>query len=631
MWSKILLTTIIFVLGFIAFKTNVNALCFICNSCMSSGCTIAEDWWCIERGNGYECVGYGAANNNCRYNYWQYDNGFGNSNHYALPGSNTCGNSCMHRPSYRSCNELCAASDTCTGGTSCINLGGNFGYCRNPSCSSESDCTCNTATNTPTPRPTQPPCSNISLSVSAINCNNQVTLTISGFNSSTYNFISDSVNLPGPTVRPPSVTSVTRTISGGTTGITWRHEWRECVGSNCSNTCSRTYSGSITPYVAPQCNSGSYSMVLSSNPNPIYTDLNFNLNSTYNISPASSYRFISDSYSTNITCNAPAPGLTMSRTCSFTDPTLETAQAATWTHTWDTINPTCSNITRRCTANLTVNGQPNPGYVVTRVGTSYVRGNVEQLRFNTADDFSSAIFGSATNNLQNHRMIAGPDCASGFVTCSSKGTNFIQKELYDDINYRSDWFDHYKGQLFAKIGESDRVTYNDNRTYGDVDLSKKLIYINGANLTIPQGTTCSGNRIFLIENGNLNISPPFKTANDPDSACLFIVESQTNILAGIDGRPTSTSPYTEADLDRIDAFIITNRYADSDNGNDLLVIKGGVIVQTNAQTFFRRAIGNSNTPSTILHYEGGRYIKHFGEVLSDPNGLIIRETQYANM
>lgn len=496
-------------------------------------------------------------------------------------------------------------------------------------CRQEFTCSCSkpNVTNTPTP----PSCSNVSLSVSAINCNNQVTLTISGFNSSTYNFISDSVNLPGPTVRPPSVTSVTRTISGGTTGITWRHEWRECVGSNCSNTCSRTYSGSITPYVAPQCNSGSYSMVLSSNPNPIYTDLNFNLNSTYNISPASSYRFISDSYSTNITCNAPAPGLSMSRTCSFTDPNIETAQAATWTHTWDTINPTCSNITRRCTANLTVNGQPNPGYVVTRVGTAYVRGNVEQLRFNTADDFSSATFGSATNNLQNHKMIAGPDCASGFITCSSKGTNFIQKELYDDINYRSDWFDYYKGQLFTKIAEGDRVTYNSNRTYGDVDLTKKLVYINGANLTIPQGTTCSGNRIFLIENGNLNINPPFKTANDPDSACLFIVGSQTNILGGVDGRPTSSSPYTEADLDRIDAFIITNRYADSDNGNDLLVVKGGVIVQTNAQTFFRRAIGNSNTPSTILHYEGGRYIKHFGEVLSDPGSLVIREAQYANM
>jgi hypothetical protein len=108
------------------------------------------------------------------------------------------------------------------------------------------------------------------------------------------------------------------------------------------------------------------------------------------------------------------------------------------------------------------------------------------------------------------------------------------------------------------------------------------------------------------------------------------VESQTNILGGIDGRDVSNPPYTEADLDRIDAFIITNRYADSDNGNDLLVVKGGVIVQTNAQTFFRRAIGNSNTPSTILHYEGGRYIRHFGEVLSNPGSLVIREAQYVN-
>ena len=181
------------------------------------------------------------------------------------------------------------------------------------------------------------------------------------------------------------------------------------------------------------------------------------------------------------------------------------------------------------------------------------------------------------------------------------GKGFIFKDGYNDANASSDWF----GALKSKVLEIDRDDDDINVTQAE-------------NLTIPSGT-CSGKNIYIVEN-NLTINPRFTLANE-GSSCLFLVGGKTIINNGTDMNNFSTLPYNNTDL--VEAFIITNDYEDSDDGDDLLVIKGGLIV--NGKNTFYRATGVLDKPSTILHYEGARYIKHYKDFLSLPQQLTIKE------
>jgi hypothetical protein len=384
--------------------------------------------------------------------------------------------------------------------------------------------------------------------------------------------------------------------------------------------------------VAPACESP-HQMVLSAQPAIIYTDLPFTLNSAYNLAPAAAYQFVSDVYSPSLNCSAasPAGSTNLSRNCNFIPPVPQSPINYTWTHNWRTINQTCTNITRSCQEVYNFTAVPNPGYIVTRDGTNFVKGIVNQPRFNVNDDFNSSVFGSLSASLGNHHLINANDCqANSLVTCSSKGITNILAPSYNDANYRSDWLATYKQQLQENVPTNLVQTLSGNITYSQIDPTKKLILITGS-LTIPAGTMCTGSKLVVIEGGSLNINPRF--INNGDSACMFLVGGTTNILNGADNRSvtSSTNPrYAESDLDRIDALIITTAYTDSDDGDDLLVIKGGVLVQSAANTF-RRSIGNSNTPSTIFQYEGARYIKHFKDILGSQGSVTIREFQYESL
>ena len=105
------------------------------------------------------------------------------------------------------------------------------------------------------------------------------------------------------------------------------------------------------------------------------------------------------------------------------------------------------------------------------------------------------------------------------------------------------------------------------------------------------------------------------------SSCIFLVKGRTTSNNGSDRNSFSTLPYSNTDL--IEAFIITKDYQDSDDGDDLLAIKGGLII--NGTNTFDRATGVLDKPSTILHYEGARYIKHYKDFLSLPQQLTIKE------
>lgn len=66
-----------------------------------------------------------------------------------------------------SCSESCTEDSDCGSGNSCVDDGTGSLVCRNPLCTDAEDCTCTEATPTPTPTPTPPPSCNNTCTVDA--------------------------------------------------------------------------------------------------------------------------------------------------------------------------------------------------------------------------------------------------------------------------------------------------------------------------------------------------------------------------------------------------------------------------------------------------------------------------------
>jgi len=460
------------------------------------------------------------------------------------------------------------------------------------------------------PDPPEPTCADLTLSISNPTCSetsqNQLIFSITG-SFSDHNFSNNQDLISGPVnfnpdddiILPGETSSTLNLTSAGT--ITWTHTWNEVYGST-TLSCSESFSlNNVTPYATPSCGTAT----LSSDPAQIYNETSFKLNHNIAVNAGSGYIYVGDTYNPagQYSCvydgeTGPSIG---SRTCNIIPAYLENPVPITWTHNWNVVNSGCVYIFNTCNQTFTQTTKVNPGYIKTIDGNTYIKGQLKQPAFNSIDKLSTYVFGSSLS-LSNHLNPLVGNCEdSTNPTCSSMGKGFIFKDGYNDANASSDWF----GALKSKVLEIDRDDDDINVTQAE-------------NLTIPSGT-CSGKNIYIVEN-NLTINPRFTLANE-GSSCLFLVGGKTIINNGTDMNNFSTLPYNNTDL--VEAFIITNDYEDSDDGDDLLVIKGGLIV--NGKNTFYRATGVLDKPSTILHYEGARYIKHYKDFLSLPQQLTIKE------
>jgi hypothetical protein len=141
-----------------------------------------------------------------------------------------------------------------------------------------------------------------------------------------------------------------------------------------------------------------------------------------------------------------------------------------------------------------------------------------------------------------------------------------------------------------------------------------VVFVDG-NLTL-ENASCNSKTIFFVS-GNLIVNTNFNI--NGNNACLFIVKQDTNI---------------KPDVSYLKAFVITNGFA-SQFGIKQLILKGGLIVQStnefsrnvNAEVTYTNMV-QKTVPSEVLTYEGARYIKLLGNLLSEPTPLSIREIQY---
>lgn len=546
-------------------------LCY--NSCTSSPCKVActtegGENWCVEDGNGWANADNGSF---CSY------------------GATTA-----------------PYTEWCPDGCTCIHKQPNnpwvcFNGCIQAICPTDPPITV-------TPPP--PTCADLTLTISGPSCSsagdvNKMTFTVSGsLDGHSFNDETDSISGvvgAGNSVDLPGTLSIKRDlIADG--NITWQHSWRETNSAGVSINCTESATKEkVIRYLAPTCGNAN---PLSANPLPIYNDVPFTLNHNVPVN-FSNYVFLNDSYSPNITCGAvnPLNESSGSRSCNISAPGQTQQQNISWTHNWKYQNKTCTFLETPCNATFSTNTKVNPGYLVTVGGDAFVEKQIQQIRFNTSDDFSTYTFGSG-QSLSSNLIPAINDCQSnGLTTCSKN--NYLLGEYNDANSTTNDWFTALKDKIKSKDSPGDNIN---------------IIESNGMNV---DAGTCNEKSIYIV-NGDLQLTPRYTVANK-DSSCLFLVSGTTTITNGGNSSSTGIAPeYSGVDL--IEAFIITGNYADSIDGEDLLVIKGGLIV--NNRNFFNRNIKTSTMPSTIIHYEGARYIKNFGSFLTEPQELTIKELHF---
>ena len=542
-------------------------LCF--NSCTSSPCNVTctndgGEAWCVEDGGGWE----DASN----------------------------GNFCVSSP------DTDPYTEWCPEGCECKHYQPKFPWscwngCIQSICPTEPPITV-------TPDP--PTCADIVLNISGPSCAsnfvNKITFSVSGsLSGHTFNNETDLITgvvSGGDSIDLPGILSITRDLTGNG-DIAWTHSWTESNSSGDTINCTKTASKKgLVKYVNPICGNTN---PLSASPLPIYNNLGFSLIHNVPINQYD-YTFIGDSYSPNISCGATTPSNTNngSRNCNVVSGGQSQPQEISWTHSWMFKNKNCSFLETSCSSTFTQVTKPNPGYIKTIDGNIYIKGIVNQPNFNLDDKLSTFVFGSESS-LQDHLNPLTGKCSDvNNPTCSAHEKQFILNSGYNDANSSLSWFDTLKSKILEMDTESDDIKVNKHE-----------------NLTTTG--TCSGKQIFIVE-GNLTINPRF-TVSNRDSSCLFLVKGKTTIGNTFEGNSFSSIPYNESDL--IEAFIITNDYEDQDDGDDMLVIKGGLII--NVKNSFKRATGQISTPSTIIHYEGARYIKHYKDFLSLPQQLTIKE------
>lgn len=305
--------------------------------------------------------------------------------------------------------------------------------------------------------------------------------------------------------------------------------------------------------------------------------------------------------------------------------------SATWRNVYKVCNGSvCSS---NCTIEKTFNIFPYPGIMNTNNGNVYIgkpsldanpAALLKQTRFVNYFNASNKLlrvstfnFGVATQNLSSHI----PSSAEML----SKQNYILEK--YKDSNHYENVYNRFASKIRSNYQTQNIVTYNNNTTLTLADFQRfnveniQLVDVLGnSNLTIPSDITCNSKTIFLVE-GDLIITPNFET--EGDNACLFLAKGKVTIL--------SNSGDSKDDL--IQAFIISDELT-SASSNQKLTIFGGVISRS---TIFDKnvnlnVLNMNNIQKTVssetINYEGARYIKHFGEILSNPFLLSIREKQY---
>jgi hypothetical protein len=182
-------------------------------------------------------------------------------------------------------------------------------------------------------------------------------------------------------------------------------------------------------------------------------------------------------------------------------------------------------------------------------------------------------------------------------------------------------------------------TSNFTSSYGGDNSMINVFNLNGS-LTLNSNTQCNTKTVFIVN--SLVINPDFRIS-DNSKGCMFIVRGLTTINTGTN----KGSTINLAKYDLVDAFIITNKiYIPDDAANDGLLIKGGIILNTNnADAFggsvdanlfqghaeFKRILtlsNNQRTPSDAVQYDGTRYMYLFKDLFEYESKFIIREKQF---
>ncbi len=301
----------------------------------------------------------------------------------------------------------------------------------------------------------------------------------------------------------------------------------------------------------------------------------------------------------------------------------------TWTNYYKVCKGTsCSS---SCSAQTNFDIFPFPGILRTQKGNVYIgkpsinntpQAIMNQSRYksyyekNNLLKFSTFNFAFNTDSITDHNP-------SDAAILSDK--QYILNK-YNDSNHYESVYKRFAPRVRSSNLIKNILTYNTNTTFSDIDFqtfgdnnSQLIDIVSGSNLTINENVKCRSKTIFLVE-GNLNITPNFEI--EGDNACLFIVKGRADVFtnsAGIDGI--------------IQAFIITDEFR-SVSSNKKITIEGGVVARS---TKFDKNVNlnvinmndlEKDTASEDLSFEGARYIKHFGNILSNPFLLSIREKQY---
>lgn len=301
--------------------------------------------------------------------------------------------------------------------------------------------------------------------------------------------------------------------------------------------------------------------------------------------------------------------------------------------TWTNIYQVCrgNSCSDKCSINKTFKVFPFPGILRTQKGNVYIgkpsvnndpQAVMNQSRYksyyekNSLLKFSTFNFAFNTNSITDHNP--------GETEILSE-----QKYILDDYNDSNHYENVYK-RFASRIRSSHLInnilTYNSDTTFNDQDFINfgnnqiQLVdIVSGSKLTINGNIKCRSKTIFLVE-GVLDITPNFEI--EGDNACLFIVKGTTRVF--------QNSNLTNG---LIRAFIISDGFT-SIASDKKLVLDGGVVARS---TKFDKNVNLNvihmdnllkDVASEDLTFEGARYIKHFGDILSNPFLLSIREKQY---
>ncbi len=632
--------------------------CAYCSSCMLPGtCTLKAGWWCLHYGEL-------APNRVCKNSqdesdymdiikvYCEYDNSYkdakGNYLHKSIGVA--CLNNCFHGPATLKCDDPCFEGDTCSNGTICKDLGGNEHRCRKSACSAETDCDCTPNTPTPTPSltvspsPTLIPCvdpANIDLSSSCNVITAKYTVDASQATSSDIITIQETATSIPVTLTPNNPIPeniggriINYNLTNATSGrdpmyqgnptaikehpVTWTHTW--FINGNPANVCSFTRTLNSDQYSIPSCVDELGQTGLG-NPINLVPTITVIVNDT--TSNGTGYVFDSDNPNLSgdsvLTCikSAVIPagaGLTAVGYYNCEGKTAGTTGA--WTHNYYRTIPSCPAIKTFCAKPFTPGVLvSNPsGYMITRMGDVYTKGNVEQLKFQTTASFSTKTFSSSTTS---HSLPT--DCSVGSGVCSS--SNYLLLGYSDkNTEINPTWQAILKSTLeqdetiastIKKFNSAGPYTY-------DAALAQNFgVLIYDGDLTVSAGSKCQKKNIIIVD-GNLNIEPSF-TLLDNNAACLFIVRDRVNIGAGL------VSPIN---MDTINAFIIASNITTTKDNKEALTLKGGLILTaTTGQNIFARNV-EGNLPSEIIEYEGARYINAFRDILKSPSTVSIKDSSY---